>query len=71
MDYYKTLYEHEMTWGRKTAGSIGRAQGNLVIADSILSTMDAFMDPDHFQKQLERVRNYIAIANNELDGQVK
>jgi hypothetical protein len=29
--------------------------------------MDAFMDPDHFQDQITRVRKHIMEAYNELD----
>jgi hypothetical protein len=35
----------------------------------MLSAMDAFMDPDHFQEQIKRirVRKHIMEAYNELD----
>ena len=67
MDYYKALYEHSVKSGRETARSKGKAQGNILIADAMLSAMDAFMDPDHFQDQITRVRKHIMEAYNELD----
>ena len=70
MEYYKELYEHSVKSGRETARSKGRAQGNILIADAILSTMDAYMDPDHFQDQITRVREHIIKAYNELDNNV-
>ena len=70
MDYYKELYEHARVEGMTNAKRKGRAQGNILIADAILSTMDAYMDPDHFQDQITRVRKHIMEANNELDNNV-
>ena len=71
MDYYKELYEHSIKSGRETARSKGKAQGNILIADAMLSAMDAFMDPDHFQDQITRVRKHIMEAYNELDKNVQ
>jgi hypothetical protein len=70
IDYYKELYEHAKVQGLANAKSKGRAQGNILIADAILSTMDAFMDPDHFQDQIARVRKHIMEAYNELNHNV-
>jgi len=70
IDYYKELYEHSRVQGLANAKSKGRAQGNILIADAILSTMDAFMDPDHFQDQIARVRKQIMEAFNELEHNV-
>jgi len=70
MDYYKELYEHARVEGMTNAKRKGRAQGNILIADAILSTMDAYMDPDHFQEQITRVRKHIMEAYNELDNNV-
>jgi hypothetical protein len=70
MEYYKELYEHAKVQGLTNAKSKGRAQGNILIADAILSTMDAFMDPDHFQDQIARVRKQIMEAYNELNHDV-
>ena len=67
MDYYKALYEHSREQGLAVAKNKGKAQGNILIADSILSTMDAFMDPNQFQDQITRVRKHIMEAYNELD----
>ena len=67
MEYYKELYEHARVQGITNAKRKGRAQGNILIADAILSTMDAFMDPDHFQDQIAQVRKKIMEAYNELD----
>ena len=67
MDYYKELYEHARVQGITNAKRKGRAQGNILIADAILSTMDAFMDPDHFQDQIAQVRKKIMEAYNELE----
>ena len=67
MEYYKELYEHARVQGITNAKRKGRAQGNILIADAILSTMDAFMDPDHFQDQITQVRKKIMEAYNELE----
>ena len=67
MEYYKELYEHARVQGITNAKRKGRAQGNILIADAILSTMDAFMDPDHFQDQIAQVRKKIMEAYNELE----
>ena len=70
MEYYKELYEHARVEGMTNAKRKGRAQGSILIADAILSTMDAYMDPDHFQDQITRVRKHIMEAYNELDHNV-
>lgn len=67
MEYYKELYEHARVQGITNAKRKGRAQGNILIADAILSTMDAFMDPDHFQDQIAQVRKKIMEAYSELE----
>lgn len=67
MDYYKALYEHSREQVQTDAKSKGRALGNILIAEAILSAMDAFMNPDHFQDQITRVRKHIMEAYNELD----
>ena len=69
MEYYKELYEHSREQGLAVAKSKGAAQGNILIADGILSTMDAFMDPNQFEDQIARVRKHIMEAFNELDHQ--
>lgn len=67
MDYYKALYEHSREQVQTDAKSKGRALGNILIAEAILSAMDAFMDPDHFQDQIAQVRKKIMEAYNELE----
>lgn len=67
MEYYKALYEHSREQVRTDAKSKGRALGNILIAEAMLSTMDAFMDPDHFQDQITRVKKHLMEAYNELD----
>lgn len=66
MEYYKTLYENETNWGRKAAGAMGKAQGHLLVADAILSTVDSYMDPDHLKDKLERVRKLVQEADQSL-----
>lgn len=68
MDYYKTLYESEVTWGRNAASCIGKAMGKLAVADSILASMDAFMDPDQFEQTLKRVKELVRDAQTTLDN---
>jgi hypothetical protein len=70
MEYYKELYEHARAEGMTNAKRKGRAQGNILIADAMLSAMDAYMDPDHFQDQITQVRKHIMKAYNELDNNV-
>lgn len=67
MEYYKDLYETSRTSEMQSAGKMGRAQGNLLVADSILSTMDAYMDPNHFQDKIDRVREHIKKAEEALN----
>ena len=68
MDYYKTLYESEVTWGRNAASRIGKTLGKLEYADSVLGSMDAFMSPEQFEETIKQVRELIKDAQKTLDS---
>lgn len=64
---YKDLYETSRTWGMDAAASIGKAQGKIAIAGSILAVMDSQMSADQLESYLEEVRQLLAEADKTLD----